>query len=250
MRATGSDIWRRDGGGEGEAGAVASEAGGSGERRASGCCSHWGPAKAVGDSDLDIGRSTRTPSSISQLLSPSGLATPCAVYSLRLALASIASGQPPHLAPPHDIFVCASPDASMASTDAAGPVQQALKEEHTDANHADLTSPKDSVSSTHGVHEVAKGAGECSGEASPAPSSPTSGLSTTKAGTQTPSVTGQTNPPPLSMPHPKKFSHVNINKKFLEKTSASTPSLTFSASPVTKTASTSRESRGACTNLL
>ncbi|KAI0359130.1 hypothetical protein OH77DRAFT_1137926 [Trametes cingulata] len=43
------------------------------------------------------------------------------------------------------------------------------------------------------------------------------------------------------MPHPKKFSHVNINKKFLEKTSASTPSHTSAASPVTKTASTSQK---------
>ncbi|KAI0670160.1 hypothetical protein C8Q78DRAFT_1093678 [Trametes maxima] len=128
----------------------------------------------------------------------------------------------------------------MASTDGASPAQDALKEEPSDANHADLTLLKDSAPSAHGGSDVGKTAGERSGEASPVPSSPASGLSTTKSGTQT-SASGQANPPPLSMPHPKKFSHVNINKKFLEKTSASTPSHTLSASPVTKTASTSQK---------
>ncbi|KAI0651594.1 hypothetical protein C8Q79DRAFT_897798 [Trametes meyenii] len=128
----------------------------------------------------------------------------------------------------------------MASTDGASPVQNAMKEEPSDANHADLTSLKDSALSTHGGSGAGKAAGERSGEASPVPSSPASGLSTSKSGTQS-SASGPTNPPPLSMPHPKKFSHVNINKKFLEKTSASTPSHTLSASPVTKTASTSQK---------
>ncbi|KAI0768545.1 hypothetical protein BD413DRAFT_128083 [Trametes elegans] len=129
----------------------------------------------------------------------------------------------------------------MASTDAADQVQHSLKEEPTDVKQTDLTSLKPSSPSGHGVSDAGKDAGEHTGEASPVPSSPASGLSTTKGGTQSPSVAGQAATPPLSMPHPKKFSHVNINKKFLEKTSASTPSHTLSSSPVTKSASTSQK---------
>ncbi|KAH9853130.1 hypothetical protein C2E23DRAFT_894867 [Lenzites betulinus] len=129
----------------------------------------------------------------------------------------------------------------MASTDTADLVQHSLKEESPEANHADLTSLKDAVPDAHGVLEVGKGGGERSGEASPVPSSPASGLSTTKSASQAPSASGQTGTPPLSMPHPKKFSHVNINKKFLEKTSASTPSHPLTASPVTKVASTNQK---------
>ncbi|KAI0823015.1 hypothetical protein BC628DRAFT_1385840 [Trametes gibbosa] len=129
----------------------------------------------------------------------------------------------------------------MASTDTADPVQHSLKEERPETNHADLTSLKDTGPDTHGVLEVEKGAGERSGEPSPAPSSPASGVSTTKSAIQAPSASGQTSTPPLSMPHPKKFSHVNINKKFLEKTSASTPTHTLSALPVTKVPSTNQK---------
>ncbi|KAI0639145.1 hypothetical protein C8Q77DRAFT_1044914 [Trametes polyzona] len=129
----------------------------------------------------------------------------------------------------------------MASTEAADPVQHVLKEEHPDTAEANLTPSNDTAASTHEAHEAGKGSGDLSGAASPAPSSPASGLSTTKGGSQTPATSGQAGTPPLSMPHPKKFSHVNINKKFLEKTSASSPSHTFAASPVTKTASTSQK---------
>ncbi|KAI0374436.1 hypothetical protein BV20DRAFT_987685 [Pilatotrama ljubarskyi] len=128
----------------------------------------------------------------------------------------------------------------MASTDGADQLQQSLQEKQHDANQGGVTSSQDATSSTNSA-SGAKDAGEWSGEASPAPSSPASGLSSTKGGTSTPSVSAHTNPPPLSMPHPKKFSHVNINKKFLEKTSASTPSHTSAASPVTKTASASQK---------
>ncbi|KAH9890956.1 hypothetical protein C8Q73DRAFT_734645 [Cubamyces lactineus] len=130
----------------------------------------------------------------------------------------------------------------MASTDGANPVQQSLKEEHLDATQTGLTTAGDNAPPSHGAPKSGQDANERpGGEGSPVPSSPASGISTTKGGTQPPSTSGQTHPPPLSMPHPKKFSHVNINKKFLEKTSASTPSHTHPASPVTKTPSTAQK---------
>ncbi|OSD05956.1 hypothetical protein PYCCODRAFT_1474843 [Trametes coccinea BRFM310] len=125
----------------------------------------------------------------------------------------------------------------MASTDGALQVQQSLNEEQSNATPAVLNSaPTDGATDAPEAFKPVQDASERSaGQPSPAPSSPASGVSTTKSGPQPPSVSGQSNPPPLSMPHPKKFSHVNINKKFLEKTSASTPSHPHSASPVTKT---------------
>ncbi|KAJ2978067.1 hypothetical protein NUW54_g11338 [Trametes sanguinea] len=125
----------------------------------------------------------------------------------------------------------------MASTDGALQVQQSLNGEQSNATSAVLNStPKDGAVDAREAFKPGQDASERSaGQPSPAPSSPASGVSTTKSGPQPPSVSGQSNPPPLSMPHPKKFSHVNINKKFLEKTSASTPSHPHSASPVTKT---------------
>lgn len=78
----------------------------------------------------------------------------------------------------------------------------------------------------------------------PSPSSQSS-ASGSKGGTQGPSSTTSSNALPLNMPHPKKFSHVNINKKFLEKTSASTPTHALSASPVLKAANSNRTFSGA-----
>ncbi|KAH9947689.1 hypothetical protein B0H21DRAFT_691534 [Amylocystis lapponica] len=55
-------------------------------------------------------------------------------------------------------------------------------------------------------------------------------------------ASGQGNPPTLSMPHPKKFSSVNINKKFLETTSAASPSgQALSASSTAKTGSSTQK---------
>lgn len=52
---------------------------------------------------------------------------------------------------------------------------------------------------------------------------------------------GTTNAPTLSMPHPKKFSSVNINKKFLERSSSSTGNVqTASTSLSSKVGSTAR----------
>ncbi|KAI0662570.1 hypothetical protein C8Q70DRAFT_959611 [Cubamyces menziesii] len=130
----------------------------------------------------------------------------------------------------------------MASTDGANPVQQSLQEELPDASQTGLNATKENAPTIHGASKPEQEAnGRPGGEASPVPSSPASGISTTKGGTQSLSTPGQTNPPPLSMPHPKKFSHVNINKKFLEKTSASTPSHTHLVSPVTKTPSATQK---------
>ncbi|GBE78105.1 predicted protein [Sparassis crispa] len=53
---------------------------------------------------------------------------------------------------------------------------------------------------------------------------------------------GANNPPTLTVPHPKRFSHVNINKKFLEKASSTSPSgQTLSASATMKTGSSSQK---------
>ncbi|CDO70272.1 hypothetical protein BN946_scf184942.g72 [Trametes cinnabarina] len=124
----------------------------------------------------------------------------------------------------------------MASTDGADIVQHSLNEGQSNATQPALSSSKDGDPD---VQEAGKPGADVSersaGQPSPAPSSPASGASTAKSGTQPPTVSVQTNPPPLNMPHPKKFSHVNINKKFLEKTSSSTPSHAHSTSPVTKT---------------
>ncbi|KAI8995372.1 hypothetical protein BD414DRAFT_479342 [Trametes punicea] len=130
-----------------------------------------------------------------------------------------------------------------SSTDGADQVQQSLKEELPDATQAGVTATKEDVLD---AHESSKPERPCAGEQSggqpsPVPSSPASGVSTTKSGTHTSAAPGQSNVPPLSMPHPKKFSHVNINKKFLEKTSASTPGHVHATSPVTKTPTTTQK---------
>lgn len=71
----------------------------------------------------------------------------------------------------------------------------------------------------------------------PALPSPGSGLVPLRGSTGTPST------PILSMPHPKRFAHVDINKRFLEKNSqhASTSHVP-TTSNVTKTVSSSRAS--------
>ncbi|CCM01645.1 uncharacterized protein FIBRA_03706 [Fibroporia radiculosa] len=82
------------------------------------------------------------------------------------------------------------------------------------------TEPSDGGTSrdSGSVGEVSEGhAGASPMSLSPGPTpfrvSPTSGLSSSQSGV-----------PALSMPHPKKFTHSNINKKFLEKTSSTSPS--------------------------
>lgn len=68
-----------------------------------------------------------------------------------------------------------------------------------------------------------------------------SGSASLKDNATSESATGTATAPVLSMPHPKKFSHVNINKKFLEKASSATASgPTALASPLARTGSSSR----------
>lgn len=57
---------------------------------------------------------------------------------------------------------------------------------------------------------------------------------------QTPATTGVANGAAASA-HPKKFSAVNINKKFLEKTGSSTPSAPPTGHAVAKSGNSSRE---------
>lgn len=129
----------------------------------------------------------------------------------------------------------------MASTDLTNTAQHSEKEERLDANQADLKPDKDLTTGVDGASATEKGLAGRSRDASPASRSSASGVSSTKGGTHSPVPTGSGTAPPLSMPHPKKFSHVNISKKFLEKSSsASTPIHTLSSSPVLKTVNTTR----------
>lgn len=57
----------------------------------------------------------------------------------------------------------------------------------------------------------------------PSPS-PGSGSVSLRPNTQNGTTPGANTTPPLSVPQPKKFSHNNINKKFLEKTSSASSS--------------------------
>ncbi|KAH9921995.1 uncharacterized protein BXZ73DRAFT_91688 [Epithele typhae] len=119
----------------------------------------------------------------------------------------------------------------MASTESA---QDPPKEEVSrDAAFAETkSSDVPGISGTGDTPGAAKGLAERSRDPSPS-SSVASGLSFSRGGTHGSPSVSSSNAPPLSMPHPKKFSHVNINKKFLEKTSsASTPPHASSASPV------------------
>ena len=134
----------------------------------------------------------------------------------------------------------ASFDASMASLELTDSTQHSEKEDRLDATLVDPQSIKGVNPSTDGSSGLGTGPVERSRDASPASLYSASGLSSTKGGTQSPAPTGNASSPPLSMPHPKKFSHVNINKKFLEKTSTSTPTYSISASPVVKAAHSSR----------
>lgn len=83
-----------------------------------------------------------------------------------------------------------------------------------------------------------------SGEETTTPLEPS--LASPKDSTPSESMVGTENSTPhpvLNMPHPKKFSHVNINKKFLEKASSATVSgQTAVVSPLARTGSSSRTS--------
>ena len=125
----------------------------------------------------------------------------------------------------------------MASTDS---VHVSEKEHRLDATVvADDKSSEDLKPGAEGV----TGAGEDSAvgrSREPSPSSQ-SFASGSKGSTQCAPAATSSGSVPLSMPHPKKFSHVNINKKFLEKTSsASAPPHTLSASPVLRTSNANR----------
>ncbi|KAI0757262.1 hypothetical protein C8Q80DRAFT_1281926 [Daedaleopsis nitida] len=122
----------------------------------------------------------------------------------------------------------------MASIDQPSSAQHSEKEDHSDAGHADIVHTSEVTAGGDGLSEPGKGSGGRSRDASPA--SQSSALSSNKGGTHSPAPgVSSASTPPLSMPHPKRFSHVNINKKFLEKTSsASTPTHTLSASPIPK----------------
>lgn len=76
--------------------------------------------------------------------------------------------------------------------------------------------------------------GQATDSIPPSPS-PGSGLVPLRSASLNGTAPGASSTPPLSAPQPKKFSHVNINKKFLEKTS-STPS----SGPSTSTLSSAK----------
>lgn len=65
--------------------------------------------------------------------------------------------------------------------------------------------------------------GQTTDSISPSPS-PGSGSVSLRGTTLNGTSPGPSNAPPLTVPQPKKFSHVNINKKFLEKTSSASSS--------------------------
>lgn len=78
-------------------------------------------------------------------------------------------------------------------------------------------------------------------DATPALPSPGSGLVPLRGSAANGSSSGGHSAPTLSMPHPKKFSHSNINKLFLEKNSpASSTSQTPTSPTVNKPGSTIR----------
>ncbi|TBU64802.1 hypothetical protein BD310DRAFT_838242 [Dichomitus squalens] len=129
----------------------------------------------------------------------------------------------------------------MASTEPT--TSASHSEDRLDANHTDLKPTKDLTAAADGASDAGTGPAGRSRDASPASHSSASGLSSNKGGTQSPAPSGSASTPPLGMPHPKKFSHVNINKKFLEKTSsASTPTHTLPASSTSKAANPSQKS--------
>ena len=129
----------------------------------------------------------------------------------------------------------------MASTEPTTSVPHSEKEDRLNADHTDIKPTKDLTGAADRASDAGTGPTGRSRDASPAAHSSASGPSSNKGGTQSPAPSGSAStPPPLSMPHPKKFSHVNINKKFLEKASASTPAHTSSASPTQKAANQSR----------
>ncbi|KAI0724289.1 hypothetical protein C8T65DRAFT_626036 [Cerioporus squamosus] len=124
----------------------------------------------------------------------------------------------------------------MASIDLTNSAQHSEREGPLDGDHTDSKLPKDLTAGEDGVSHAGQGSVGRSRDASPASSA--SGLSSTKGGTQSPAPS-TSGAPPLSMPHPKKFSHVNISRKFLEKTT-SAPAHTLSSSPVLKTVNSSQ----------
>ncbi len=167
------------------------------------------------------------------------LAFIASVYSLRLALSILACLAPFELPCCTYPSVPASLGAFMASTELTNSAEHPEKEDRLNASHTDTKSIKELTVGTDGVSDAGAAPVARSRDASPASVSSASGLSSRKGGTQSPAPSGSGNTPPLSMPHPKKFSHVNINKKFLEKTSSG-PAHTIAASPALKTTNSSR----------
>ncbi|RPD81726.1 hypothetical protein L226DRAFT_496780 [Lentinus tigrinus ALCF2SS1-7] len=125
----------------------------------------------------------------------------------------------------------------MASIDLTNSAQHSEKEGRLDGNHAEFKPTNDLTTGADGISDPGHGPVGRSRDASPASSA--SGLSSTKGGAPSPAPTAS-GAPPLSMPHPKKFSHVNVSRKFLEKTT-SAPAHTLSASPVLKTVNPSQK---------
>ncbi|RDX56153.1 hypothetical protein OH76DRAFT_1468548 [Lentinus brumalis] len=125
----------------------------------------------------------------------------------------------------------------MASIDLTNSAQHSEREGRLDGDNAEPKPTKDLTAGVDGISDAGHGSVGRSRDASPASSA--SGLSTSKGGTQSPAPSA-TGAPPLSMPHPKKFSHVNISRKFLEKTT-SAPAHTLSSSPVLKTVNPSQK---------
>ncbi len=135
----------------------------------------------------------------------------------------------------------ASYDAPMANIDTLD-----LSEPTSKAEGANSAQEGKGVegSSDKGVDEVAGQVSKSASptrDASPALSSPGSGLVPLRGTPLNGSTPPANNAPTISMPHPKKFSHVDINKRFLGKNSAtSSTSQTPSASGVSKPGSAIR----------
>ena len=134
----------------------------------------------------------------------------------------------------------ASRDASMADIDTVGPSEKTGKAEGVNGVQDVKVVIESSGEATHDGAVESKPPSPPK-DARTALPSPGSGLTPLRTPSTNGSASAGSSVPTLSMPHPKKFSHSDINKRFLEKNSPSSNVSQVSLTPaVSKPGSATR----------
>ncbi|KAJ3553425.1 hypothetical protein NM688_g3621 [Phlebia brevispora] len=155
--------------------------------------------------------------------------------TVELILSSISSLNTRNVFPPY----AASHDASMANIDTLDSSVQLSREEGVNGGQEEKGAEGSSKKQADEVAAVSKSSSPTK-DATPALPSPGSGLVPLRGSSANGLTPGSSGAPTLSMPHPKKFSHSDINKRFLEKNSPGSSASQTPSTPSIKPGSTIR----------